>query len=350
MATGIPAFKAAFDKFIKGEEETASMRIKSIKEDVVEIQFEDFSKVCTITVPDDNTMSFYVHSEAEELGDWVSQMNDFCEKCGNNAQSLLSHMATTFMEISATLDDYVAGDDYDDAGYGDDDYGEDGYSEYDPVSVTKPEPKVVKDEVDVQLQKERSANMFMENIGSKGATMRLFDDLKHIRKSKPKELGFSCQPVDVNGKINLYEWEVRLFDFEEPLAGDMRSYHAKTGKNYVTLIMKFSSDYPFKPPFIRVIEPRFQFRTGHVTLGGAICMELLTVSGWTANNDIISILIQVRAEIGSKDGGARLAAPSDQSQYTPYSEQEAWTAYYRAASTHGWKTEGLGPNMFPKIN
>jgi len=78
-------------------------------------------------------------------------------------------------------------------------------------------------------------------------------------------------------------------------------------------------------------------------------MELLTVSGWTANNDIISILIQVRAEIGSKDGGARLAPPNDQSQYTPYTEQEAWAAYYRAASTHGWKTEGLGPQMFPKI-
>jgi len=179
--------------------------------------------------------------------------------------------------------------------------------------------------------------------------MRLFDDLKNIRRSKPKELGFSCQPVAVNGKMNLYEWEVRLFDFEGPLVNDMKQYIKTSGKNYVTLCMKFSADYPFKPPFIRVVEPRFKFRTGHVTLGGAICMELLTVTGWTANNDITSILIQVRAEIGSKDGGARLADAGDQSSYTPYSEQEAWNAFYRAASTHGWKTEGLGPQMFPKV-
>jgi len=78
-------------------------------------------------------------------------------------------------------------------------------------------------------------------------------------------------------------------------------------------------------------------------------MELLTVTGWTANNDITSIVIQVRAEIGSKDGGARLAGPNDQSSYTPYSEQEAWNAFYRAASAHKWKTEGLGPNMFPRV-
>jgi len=79
-------------------------------------------------------------------------------------------------------------------------------------------------------------------------------------------------------------------------------------------------------------------------------MELLTVTGWTANNDITSILIQVRAEIGSVDGGARLGGGNDQSAYTPYTEQEAWSAFYRAASTHGWKTEGLGANMFPKID
>jgi len=281
-------------------------------------------------------------------------MNEFCEKCTNDATALLSQMAASFIEISANIDDYCEEVNYEDMEYMEDEYGEgdnEGYNEYDTVGFTnsKPEPKKTLDEVELQLQKERSANLFMENIGSKGATMRLFDDLKNIRKTKPKELGFSCHPVNIGGKLNIYDWEVHLFDFEGPLADDMKTYSSQSGKNYVTLSMKFSSDYPFKPPFIRVVEPRFKFRTGHVTLGGAICMELLTVSGWTANNDITSILIQVRAEIGSKDGGARLAPPNDQAQYTPYNEQEAWTAYYRAASSHGWKTEGLGPQMFPKF-
>jgi ubiquitin-conjugating enzyme E2 Q len=327
----------------------ASMRIKGVKEDVVEIEFEDFAKVITITVPDDNS-TFYVSSESDALSDWLYGVNDFCEKCGNDTAALLAHLATSFLAISATLDEYGEGNDYEDMGdYENDEYGE-GYGEYDTMGFTnKPEPKKVVDEVEAQLQKERSSNLFMENIGSKGATMRLFDDLKNIRKAKVNELGFTCHPVNINGKLNLYEWEVHLFDFEGPLAEDLKTFSAQSNKHYITLLMKFSSDYPFKPPFIRVVEPRFKFRTGHVTLGGAICMELLTVSGWTANNDIISILIQVRAEIGSRDGGARLAPPNDQSQYTPYNEQEAWNAYYRAASTHGWKTEGLGPQMFPKV-
>jgi ubiquitin-conjugating enzyme E2 Q len=325
------------------------MRIKSIKEDVVEIEFEDYSKLITVTVPDDSSMPFYVSSVTDSLSDWIYSVNEFCEKNGNDSKALLTHLSTTFLEISATLEEYGE-ENYDEdlADYENDEYGE-AYGEYDSMGFsTKPEPKKVVDEVDLQIQKERSSNLYME-IGSKGATMRLFDDLKNIRKGRVKELGFTCQPVDINGKLNLYEWEVHLFDFEGPLAEDMKTYSATSGKNYVSLTMKFSSDYPFKPPFIRVVEPRFKFRTGHVTLGGAICMELLTVSGWTANNDITSILIQVRAEIGSRDGGARLAPPNDQSQYTPYNEQEAWNAYYRAAGTHGWKTEGLGPQMFPKI-
>ena len=33
---------------------------------------------------------------------------------------------------------------------------------------------------------------------------------------------------------------------------------------------------------MRVIRPRFAFHTGHVTVGGSICIELLTSSGWCA--------------------------------------------------------------------
>lgn len=89
-------------------------------------------------------------------------------------------------------------------------------------------------------------------------------------------------------------------------------------------------------------------------------MELLTNSGWKPFNgalrlslllinsslDIEQIIVQIRAEIGSKDGGARL----DLNQSTSaYNESEAWQAFYRAASNHGWDVKDLGPQMFPKI-
>ena len=84
-------------------------------------------------------------------------------------------------------------------------------------------------------------------------------------------------------------------------------------------------------------------------------MELLTNSGWNATNDIESILVQITAELVT--GGARLDGSGGHNY--EYSEQEAWEAFYRAASTHGtllfawfmllgWNVNGLSKDMFPK--
>jgi len=149
-----------------------------------------------------------------------------------------------------------------------------------------------------------------------------------------------------NGSENLYIWEVKLFDFEGDLGHDMKKYEQNSKKNYVELRIQFAKDYPFQPPFVRVIEPRFKFRTGNVTLGGAICMEMLTMTGWRPANSIESIIMTVRAQIGSIESGGRLELSAGTSGYT---EREAWEAFYRAAQTHGWNTKGLGPEMFPKF-
>jgi hypothetical protein len=58
----------------------------------------------------------------------------------------------------------------------------------------------------------------------------------------------------------------------------------KAKREFVKMELTFPKDYPFSPPFIRVIEPRFKFHTGHVTIGGSICHEILTRSGWTPTN------------------------------------------------------------------
>jgi len=50
--------------------------------------------------------------------------------------------------------------------------------------------------------------------------------------------------------------------------------------------MSFPNEYPMKPPFVRVVRPRFKFLTGHITVGGSICMQALTASGWSPGNDI----------------------------------------------------------------
>jgi len=186
---------------------------------------------------------------------------------------------------------------------------------------------------------------FLE-VGSPTATMRLIKDLKSIQKGNSKDLGFSAAPATdaKSGLENLYLWNVKLFGFDKgsDLQKDMETFRKKTNQDHILIELRFSKDYPFAPPFVRVVRPRFAFRTGHVTIGGSICMELLTNSGWNSTNDIESILIQIRAEMTG--GNSRLDAGSNNNY--DYSEQEAWEAFNRAASTHGWNINGINKQAY----
>ena len=56
-------------------------------------------------------------------------------------------------------------------------------------------------------------------------------------------------------------------------------------------------DYPAQPFFLRVVAPRCVWYTGHVTAGGSICIEALTLSGgtngWTSALCVESVLTLV---------------------------------------------------------
>lgn len=41
----------------------------------------------------------------------------------------------------------------------------------------------------------------------------------------------------------------------------------------------FPGTYPSLPPFMRVVYPRFHQYTGHITIGGSVCIKDLTRSG-----------------------------------------------------------------------
>ncbi|RMZ89533.1 hypothetical protein DV736_g3237, partial [Chaetothyriales sp. CBS 134916] len=145
---------------------------------------------------------------------------------------------------------------------------------------------------------------------------------------------------------NLYQWIVELHSFNEklPLAKDME----KMGITSIALEMRFTNQFPFSPPFIRVVKPRFlPFSAGgggHVTEGGAICMELLTNTGWTAVTSIEMVLLQVQLAISDEERPARLAHASNQhcpgwgyGRGDSYGVGEAVSAYERACRAHGWK-------------
>ena len=147
----------------------------------------------------------------------------------------------------------------------------------------------------------------------------------------PQGLGWYIDPNLVN---NIYQWIVELHSFEAqlPLAQDMKAKGLKS----VILEIRFGKEYPISPPFVRIIRPRFLCFTsgggGHVTAGGAMCMELLTNSGWSAVSNIESVLLQVRLALSSTDPRpARL----EHGPVRDYGVAEAMEAFVRACNAHG---------------
>lgn len=106
----------------------------------------------------------------------------------------------------------------------------------------------------------------------------------------------------------------------------------------IVLNIKFPVSYPDDVPFVRIVRPRFAYRTGHVTIGGSICTDMLTPAGWRAMT--VDALISSICEI-LRDGEAAVQMKPDMHCSMPfvdYSEQEAREAFKRVAEHHGWIT------------
>ncbi|KAK1772346.1 hypothetical protein QBC33DRAFT_520930 [Phialemonium atrogriseum] len=174
------------------------------------------------------------------------------------------------------------------------------------------------------------------------ATRVMGREVKRLQKLQAgtplHELGWY---IDFDKLTNMFQWIVQFhsFDLALPLARDME----EAGVTSVVMEVRFGKEHPLTPPFIRVVRPRFlpflQGGGGHVTAGGAMCMELLTNTGWTPANSMESVLLQVRMALCNLDPQpARLnqdIGRGDQNE--DYGMGEAIEAYVRAARAHGWE-------------
>ena len=105
---------------------------------------------------------------------------------------------------------------------------------------------------------------------------------------------------------------------------------------YINFEITLPDDYPLSPPFIRIITPRFVHLTGHITIGGSICSELLMKQNWVPTLSILKVMIIVCHNM--IDGGARLERGSG--LLRPYTFTEAESAYNRMIRTHGTEWSG----------
>lgn len=166
---------------------------------------------------------------------------------------------------------------------------------------------------------------------------RAIKELHGIQHSE--DIGSLGWYIDFENLGNVFHWTVELHSFELdlPLAQDMK----KRGCTSVVLEFRFGSNFPFSPPFVRVIRPRFlpfaRGGGGHVTAGGAICSEMLTNSGWSAVMTIEKVILQIRLGLTELDPAARLDPTNGMNNTRDYSIGEAVDAYQRAARAHGWQ-------------
>ncbi|KAM0325400.1 hypothetical protein ACHAQA_007386 [Verticillium albo-atrum] len=164
--------------------------------------------------------------------------------------------------------------------------------------------------------------------------------LQQVQATTPiHELGWY---VDFGKMENMFHWIIELHSFDPalPLAQDMKKMDVRS----IVLEARFGRSFPLSPPFVRVIRPRFlPFASGgggHVTAGGAMCMELLTNSGWSPAASIESVLLQVRMALCSLDPQPARLEQVSRSRFraaADYNVEEAIEAYKRSARTHGWE-------------
>ncbi|KAF3938407.1 hypothetical protein ABW19_dt0200675 [Dactylella cylindrospora] len=209
-----------------------------------------------------------------------------------------------------------------------------------PLVPKLPEPPKT-DFVAGQLDYSTLPLIAQPSFATHAATKRLqkeYKNLLKIQESTPlHELGWYTNPDHFD---NVYQWIVELHTFDStlPLAQDMKARGIKS----VVLELRFGASYPTTPPFVRVIRPKFlPFMNGgggHVTIGGAVCLEMLTGTGWNSKTTIESVLLNIRLAMMSTDPKpARLEGLSGPGAVSSYGVAEAAQAYLRACRTHGWQ-------------
>ncbi len=157
---------------------------------------------------------------------------------------------------------------------------------------------------------------------------RLMKEYRSLIQQDPNKLGFR---IELNKEDNLDLWKIYIpycgFEGNPIIQKDMEKFKIKE----VELEFRFNENYPVQPPFVRIVAPRFIYRTGHITLGGSICMELLTNQGWDMTTSISTVVTYIKSAIMDGEGQIDPA-----NYYQSYNMEEAVEAYNRMLKSHGW--------------
>lgn len=173
-----------------------------------------------------------------------------------------------------------------------------------------------------QIYEEKAKSVIQYNKKSIAKIVREYKLMSKLKNSVP------MVRVELDPNF-IFEWKIfcSKFDNNSQIARDMNKLNIEE----IELEIRFPQNYPFGPPFIRVVRPRFVRLTGHVTSTGSFCNELLTEKGWSPTYTVEAIVISLMSELVEGDGRI------DKNMYNvPYSYEEAREGFIRVAKSHGW--------------
>uniref|UniRef100_A0A8B9JKM9 Ubiquitin-conjugating enzyme E2Q family member 2 n=1 Tax=Astyanax mexicanus TaxID=7994 RepID=A0A8B9JKM9_ASTMX len=154
--------------------------------------------------------------------------------------------------------------------------------------------------------------------GSVQASDRLMKELREIYRSQSYKTGiYSVELVN----DSLYEWHVKLrtVDPDSPLHSDLQVLKEKEGVDYILLNFSYKDNFPFDPPFVRVVSP--------VLSGG---------SGWSSAYSIESVIMQINATLVK--GKARVQFGANKNQYNLARAQQSYKSLVQIHEKNGWYT------------
>lgn len=259
----------------------------------------------------------------------------------NNTNTVSTSSASSSSSMSVATEPEIITIDDDDDEEEDEDDDDDDHIEMDDESSAasaKAKDDGLSSEHHAKLEKlrQQQRDNYMKGAphGSVQATDRLMKELREVYKSDSFKSGvFTIELVD----DSLYEWHVKLsiVDPESPLHNDLLQLKDK-GKDHILLHISYKDNYPFAPPFVRIVYP--VLTGGYVLNGGAICMELLTKQGWSSAYTIEALIMQIAATLVK--GKARVS-PASKNGHTHYSYQRALATFKSLSQIHeknGWYT------------
>lgn len=146
------------------------------------------------------------------------------------------------------------------------------------------------------------------------------------------------------------------------LVKDLHKYkNSFGGDGLVHLEIRFPTAYPLEPPFFRVITPRFKWHTGHVSVGGSICLEVLvntqTDTGYKSTYTMEALITMVVFNLTVDNPPAAVSQGridfelmfSADHPKTSYGLEDAKQHFNRIIGQHGWinwNADGSKPPVY----